>query len=277
MGVPSGSTCGFTNPPTYEYNITYYRCIFKNESVLSGGALNSLVKLSDKPQHWSNYCPLVMYPCTGHTGNLTRVPAGQWASVSSDSIYEMEELQQTCNGHSLINSQDISAYEFPSISVSEIIKPNEYNTILSLLNQQIAIRQNSTKYLSVYNDLNNGIPTLSSATAPHPSLVNTDPTSIANDTNISKSLELGALLTAIRKLQPNSLSGSASLYNEHYFYDTYPGQEPILQPNNTIPLVSKSNMEAIIDTIKNDITDCVCYSDCNGYSVCWCYGNCNHY
>ncbi len=276
MGVPDGIGCSFTNPQTYEYNITYYRCIFKNEFVLSGGALDSFVKLSDKPEHWSTYCPLVMYPCVQHTGNLPIVPSvTNWASISSN--YEMEELQQTCNGHSLTNSQDISAYEFPSLSVSEIIKPAEYNTILSLLNQQIIIRQNSTKYINVYTDLNNGIPTLSSASAPHPSLVNTDPASIANDTKISKSLELNVLLNAIRKLQPNSLSGSTSLYNEHYFYDTNPAQEPRLIPNNTIPLVSKSNMEAIIDAIKNDITDCVCYSDCNGYSVCWCYGNCNHY
>lgn len=23
--------------------------------------------------------------------------------------------------------------------------------------------------------------------------------------------------------------------------------------------------------------DCICYSDCNGYTVCWCHGNCNNY
>lgn len=41
--------------------------------------------------------------------------------------------------------------------------------------------------------------------------------------------------------------------------------------------LSKSNIDLVIQTIKNDLNDCICYGDCNGYSVCWCYGNCNHY
>ena len=38
------------------------------------------------------------------------------------------------------------------------------------------------------------------------------------------------------------------------------------------------SINKLLSNFENGILkDCICYSDCNGYSVCYCYGNCNHY
>lgn len=43
-------------------------------------------------------------------------------------------------------------------------------------------------------------------------------------------------------------------------------------------LVKKSDFNDLKSDFNSKIvSECICYSDCNGYSVCYCYGNCNYY
>lgn len=41
--------------------------------------------------------------------------------------------------------------------------------------------------------------------------------------------------------------------------------------------ILSSTVNGLVDDVNALIDDCICYSDCNAYSVCYCYGNCNHY
>lgn len=42
-------------------------------------------------------------------------------------------------------------------------------------------------------------------------------------------------------------------------------------------IIKHSDVSAITTNLNNITQDCICYSDCNGYSVCYCYGNCQYY
>ena len=39
----------------------------------------------------------------------------------------------------------------------------------------------------------------------------------------------------------------------------------------------QDSINVVIDNAKKVLKDCICYTDCGGYSVCFCYSNCNHY
>lgn len=36
-------------------------------------------------------------------------------------------------------------------------------------------------------------------------------------------------------------------------------------------------LDVLTHNYETVVSDCLCYADCNSYSVCWCYGNCNYY
>jgi hypothetical protein len=40
-------------------------------------------------------------------------------------------------------------------------------------------------------------------------------------------------------------------------------------------IVFGDSPKKIQDVIAKAVTDCICYSDCHGFSVCACYGYCN--
>ena len=42
-------------------------------------------------------------------------------------------------------------------------------------------------------------------------------------------------------------------------------------------IIKHSDVSAITTNLNNITQDCICYSDCNEYSVCYCYGNCQYY
>lgn len=42
-------------------------------------------------------------------------------------------------------------------------------------------------------------------------------------------------------------------------------------------IIRHSDVTTIATNLQNITKDCICYSDCTGYSVCYCYGNCSYY
>jgi hypothetical protein len=42
-------------------------------------------------------------------------------------------------------------------------------------------------------------------------------------------------------------------------------------------IMETNNPNPLIDTLSALALDCICYTDCGGYSVCNCYGHCQNY
>lgn len=42
-------------------------------------------------------------------------------------------------------------------------------------------------------------------------------------------------------------------------------------------IMATSNPNPAIATLQSLAADCICYTDCGGYSTCYCYGYCNNY
>lgn len=294
MGTPikkSKKECEFESYPVREENIDQYTCVFK-QSYERTGFLNSNISGENRPEHWS-VDNIAKLECSSHEV--------KYDDYNVPGINPMVKVQDSCIGHKL-KTGDLRNQTFQNVKTKKIIRLDEIQTIVNILSYQIAERAKSAKYSNNkdfigYNKAN----PLSAFSN------NTD----ADDDNVSSEKIsykkcIYAILSCISKLQP---LGTKNMVNT---YDSYPKQIPNLdggitknnigiatgikpandvvntmapykQVNNKItritetPTLSKANIDAVIQTIKNDLNDCICYGDCNGYSVCFCYGNCNHY
>ena len=59
--------------------------------------------------------------------------------------------------------------------------------------------------------------------------------------------------------------------------ESYPLLKTVPDKNSIISANFFNDDSDILKDLSVVINDCVCYSDCGGYSVCYCYGNCNNY
>lgn len=245
-------------------NITNYTCIFKHEFEVTG------TSLAEKPEAWSNRA----LSCTGYVVN----------GIANDYTSQpLALIQASCVGHKLPTG-DLRGIEFEAIRDGKTIQPDSINNIIENLKTQINLRLESRKYQEIY---------FKEETITHPFKNYIAETgtlkksyALKKDSTINSLLEtasvgecakksiLTKLINCIKALQP---SGSITVDKKYYKlpkYDQKPEQSVSLASK---PLISKNSLSDIITAIKRDINDCICYGDCNGYSVCWCYGNCNHY
>ena len=247
----------YTVVPAREENIDNFTCVFKASIEIRGDLAHNKDSISNRPEHWSKSSTSLTNPNWSADYTVSTTAKGT----------SMFEVQANCGGHRLPN--EITDVEYPRFKKDKVITPVEFNNLIDILNQQIERRKASTKYTVVYG--------------------NNPPATITKRTENEKIASLKTLLNSIKKLQPK----------KSYFwpsYDRHP-EQTIQYPQQTTagtivsdldygkasgfntlhPLVSKSNMDIIIKAIRTDINDCICYGDCNGYSVCCCYGNCAFY
>ena len=198
-------------------------------------------------------------------------------------------VQETCNGHKLKSADDRNQTgKIPNIKPGSVITYDFYNALVEIINFQIAERIKSPKY-KYYKTTNvNNIPIKESLTKINKSTIKASEAKLSG--HIDYSEYMSRVIDKLSSLQTNSE------------YDNFPAGEKFiklksieytLQGSSQISSFEKNeigqnmykpslvlnlaNMTTIIDVIKDDLNDCICYSDCNGYSVCFCYGNCNHY
>lgn len=241
-------------------NITNYTCIFKHEFEVTGSSL------AEKPEAWSNR----EHTCTGYVVN----------EIANDyTLQPLALIQASCVGHKLPTG-DLRGIEFEAIRDGKTIQPDSINNIIENLKTQINLRLESKKYQEIYlasghafkNYIDETGAINKSYALKKDSTINSllEPASVGE---YAKKSILTKLINCIAALQP---SGSITVNSKYKLpkYDQRPEQSVSLPSK---PLISKNSLSDIITAIKRDINDCICYGDCNGYSVCWCYGNCNHY
>ena len=287
-------------------NITEYDCVFRSKkdvhiyktgyvatdisTITKGDNLNKLLRerysniKSILPEHWGN--PDISndteIQCQTHNVYTTNY------SVNIKTTSGKTVIQSTCDGHSLpISSYSIteiakesrlstiqnnisvltnrSNIEFKTLFKHSTITPKEINYLISSLNELINSRNNSSKYQNVYN-IEHGAPLLQTmANINESNVVSAKPSDAAIIRQINE------LNQYIGKLQSNDS------YNNMYKYDQYPNNKIDTSKDITKKYIRTSLLQEFGEKILQDMQDCICYSDCNGYSVCWCYGNCNYY
>ena len=175
-----------------------------------------------------------------------------------DEIYqELSCIQDHCTGHRAYYSIE-SFNTIKSINTSEIILAEQFNRIKQIITDELIKRQNSEKYhIPKAPDVMPGEQT----TAIQISKVLPDDVSITD--NVIKE-QLANLLKYIN---------SSELLSDQYKAE----DDDTITNKLDGDIITEDNKNYIMNTIKSVVNDCICYSDCNGYSVCWCYGNCNHY
>ena len=156
----------------------------------------------------------------------------------------MVTIQDSCQIHS--NKQRDASGLVNKPQSGSII--NTLNSIYQSINNEIENRGSSQQYYNINNIVN--------------TIISSDQLSDINTTisnllaECSSSFEFDSNTNLSAKLSTLSLS---SIDIE---------KESIVSANVYAPL--SANVKLLME-------DCICYSDCNSYSVCYCYGNCNNY
>ncbi len=150
----------------------------------------------------------------------------------------LENIQLSCTGHRLAVLNGRN-YLYPTIINNEYIFAEQYNALKDIIEQEINTRKLSKKY----NDLSTvSIPELTAESKSH--------------------------IFDEQLIELNNLIVEQKLYHDV-------ATKPTLTIDNQT--IHSIDINKSITALRSLANDCVCYSDCNGYSVCWCYGNCNHY
>ena len=277
--------CVFTTiDKTTLNNITEYKCVFRTEkdnpiirtgysslydydkvdsfvddfdpkNVYNTNAIFKRFSEEDKkdfPEHWSNpKSNDEKITCKNHAYSYTKQTVK--SEAYKDTIYyqgSRTEIQSECRGH-ILNP------EFIEISHDTILKYynisiGDYNWLVDVLNKRIREKNKSPKY--AWNNNNTGIERLNTA----------------QSGNIIK--ELKELNDILGKMQPEGNDKkTGNRKHDHWIYHS----DKLSNETNLIETELITNVFEVV--VNNEIQDCICYSDCNGYSVCWCYGNCNYY
>lgn len=160
--------------------------------------------------------------------------------LSSNGQYD---IQSECIGHRLKNTGIINI-DFPTnIIKGKNIESKQYNTLIDILLNEIDERLASPLYWNVRNNINNKKRSL-------------------------KELNNGDLISKKDMNVLNNNIGNQVLYQDTASVPKF----------SNLDLIAKHDaLEESMTAIQTLIKDCICYSDCNGYSLCYCYGNCNHY
>ena len=280
------AVCGFYgvangNEKLYNWNdihanidtITQYWCIYQSAFKKVGNAGAKLPEIHNST-----------YSCSGHCSSNSPGCNHTKCRSFSSCVQHTVTVQSSCIGHKLpVADFRNQAEKFPLIKKGTPITFEFFNQLAEIINFQIAERCKSNKYKTYYTDNN-----ISSAIS---SINNTAINTV--NANLSGHIDYDAymsqIITKLSCMQTNTEYDNSptgkkfvTLKNIKYAMQgsgstefeldaaTYRQIKPSM-------IISKDNINAIVNVIKEDLNDCICYSDCNGYSVCYCYGNCNHY
>lgn len=249
-------------------NITQYWCIYQTSFEKIGNTGDIIPDIQTE------------YTCNIHCRGHRSCTAYKKCSSFSSCVKNKVSIQSECVGHKLTTSDFRDQIEnFPVIKSGKQISFEFFNQLAEIINFQIAERYKSTKYKQIYN--NKRIIT---------------PIEKINQSSINTSIKkqqidygeyMSQIITKLSCMQPDNEYDNypttkklKTLKNIQYAMQGSSNTEFETNQNKQIKpsmVISKDNINTIIKVIKEDLNDCICYSDCNGYSVCYCYGNCNHY
>ena len=174
-------------------------------------------------------------------------------------IYQgLSTIQGNCTGHRTKFSSD-SLSIIKDITTSEIILAEQYNVIRQIIKDEFDKRWLSKKYQN-------------------PKAYIAAPTTQTSAIEISGKVlpdEVSSTDCVIKEQLVNLLKyiNSSELLSDEYT----PADDNTIASKLSGDIITENDINYTVDTIKSVLNDCICYSDCNGYSVCWCYGNCNYY
>lgn len=243
---------------------TQYKCVFnsifpvvkqfpKKDNDVNENNTPSLYSLSetDKLYIQAQTNPTFVPELDDYDKTYRNKANGTWAqSKTYHVVQDLSSIQTSCSGHRTIYSTEsvLSVNTLKEVKKQTTILAEKYNTIIDVLDKEFERRKQSNKYK---NTVNNG-------TVPNKLRVNEN-----NPNN-----------------NPDALAVQLNTLN-NYINNTIFAKDKF-KPNNTSTIqkndiILAENINTLIETVHNLVQDCICYSDCNGYSVCWCYGNCNYY
>ena len=307
--------CDFISYPPKEKNITEYTCVFK-QSYARQGQLNADIQDDNRPQHWSSLsadfgdeiCKAhekrvtsysvpgnnpyveIQKTCVGHklkTGDLRNQ---EFTSVKKKRVVTLDAIKQIVNvlKYQIAERAKSPKYKYcysddyakgsllPQFSNST--KDND-----NVIGEKISYEKCIYKILDCIRKLQRSdvkyteYKSFQCADSYPLQIPPLDGGVRINETTgeATALLTVNAVTINLNKYNENKnvLSSYQQACSEYSSLD-YTG--PTTRKAAT-PTVSKSNIDLVIQTIKNDLNDCICYGDCNGYSVCFCYGNCNNY
>lgn len=270
-GVKNGSKDlkNWNNVKANVNTITQYWCIYQTSFEKIGNTGDIIPEIQ------------TTYTCASHTyGYVYKKDDDYKCEAFSSCVKNKVSIQSECVGHKLTTSDFRDQIEnFPVIKSGKQISFEFFNQLAEIINFQIAERYKSTKYKQIYK--NNSVIT---------PIENINQASINTGTNkqqINYGEYMSKIITKLSCMQPNdeydnypTAKKLKTLKNIQYAMQGSSDTNFETNQNKQIKpsmVISKDNINTIIKVIKEDLNDCICYSDCNGYSVCYCYGNCNHY
>ena len=244
-----GNRCGSFNSSTIEIGqINQYWCIFRTITTTIGSSYNNTIE----------------------TKTVGKDIDDINCSTNTACVLNRINVQNSCDGHKLpVGDYRGKIDDFPRVRIGSKITSEFFDQLADIVNFQIEERYKSAKYKNIPN-YNQTIEHINKST---------------NDEKITYTGAMSNLINAISALQPDN---NCDQYNASEKNKTLSAMEYGLIGSSEAGYIdgtkkkkslvlNKENIKKISDVIKKDLNDCVCYSDCNGYSICFCYGNCNHY
>lgn len=180
-------------------------------------------------------------------------------------VSEYKKENTISTSYNTVDNLNISFNQNNILSTIDCYVNNEILDIYDILIRKINIRNNHNKYK--YK--------LSVDIADESIAIQTQDSTKTN-TYISKPLENKTIQLQFFTDLNNKLSAyfnvelSTKLSSVNYV-------ETLELPSRGSIITTNNINDTVLHNMKYVIQECVCYSDCGGYSVCWCYGNCNHY
>lgn len=156
---------------------------------------------------------------------------------------DLAYIQEKCIGHRL-TSNTYRGQTLPQIDAHSSITHQQYNLLKDIINKELDSRKKSPLY--------------SNADKP------AAPTALKPADYVKRE--------QLQKL--NKFVSRSSFYKDTVIAPVIPLPE---DEGEDKPQISHVHINNTINAVKAMLNDCICYSDCNGYSTCQCYGNCNHY
>ena len=199
----------------------------------------------NKDSYCESYMPLLQVYAPDYYSKVN----DEWSkSKKYHVVQDLSSIQNECNGHRITYSYNVvsSVNELREVGKQTDILAEKYNTIIDIIDKEFDKRKESNKY----KDIDKGT---------KPLLLQ------INENDKEKNPDVLAK-------QLNDLNNYIA--NKELNKDRFTPLTVNIEANTTI---LAANINSLINNAKNMLQDCICYSDCNGYSVCWCYGNCNYY
>lgn len=179
-------------------------------------------------------------------------------------------IQEKCIEHRTTYSTE-SFQILKNLTNSDVILDEQYNELIEIIDNEFKRRQKSRKYQNITHDYYRYNHRLFRYTTIEKVRL--------TSSEISVNVPAPAQVSSTDEVIKESLIDLLKYVNQsNLLSDTYKAaDESTIEKNLAGDVITEEDRDYMLNSVRSMLNDCVCYSDCNGYSVCWCYGNCNYY